>query len=347
MSRVVKVGIAGFGYSSKVFHLPFLANDPRFEIVKVYERSTSHALEFLPQVEIVREFAQLLTDEIELVIITTPNQTHYEMAKQAMQVGKNVLVEKPLVVTSAEAKALDKLAKQQNVVLSVYQNRRWDNAILTAKQILDQGLIGEPVDCEIRFDRYAKGKNAKAWKETGERGTGLVYDLGVHLIDTSLHLFGKPNEIFADIRYQHEGALSDDNFTIHLYYPSGLKVALYATKYAREIGRYFTLHGKLGSYVKQHFDPQESRLTQGIVPQGDWYKESEQDWGILHTEIDGEVVRKPLESAAGSYQDLYTNLYQAIVEQQPLNVTAEQSADVLMLIEKAFESAQTGKKLKC
>ncbi|OOH90284.1 oxidoreductase [Pasteurellaceae bacterium 15-036681] len=347
MNKILNVGIAGFGYSSKVFHLPFLLQDPRFNIVKVLERHSNKALEILPQVDIVREFSELLSENVDLIIITTPNQTHYEMTKQAILAGKHVLVEKPLVATSQQAKELAELTKAHNVVLSVYQNRRWDNAILTAKQILAEGLVGEAVDCEIRFERYAKGKNAKVWKETGELGTGLVYDLGVHLIDAAVHLFGKPTEIFADIRYQHDEALSDDNFAINLYYPSGLKVTLHATKYAREAGRYFTLHGKLGSYVKQNVDQQEARLTQGIMPQGDWYSESEQDWGILHTEVNDEVVRKPYPNAKGSYQDLYSNLYQAIAENQPLAVTAEQASYVLTLIEKAFESAKCGQKVKC
>ena len=346
MKPVLNVGIAGFGYSSHVFHVPFLKEDPRFHIAKVYERSTDKALAVLPNVEIVRQFDGLLSDEIDLIIITTPNQTHYELAKQAILAGKHVLVEKPLVVDVQQAVELNELAKRQNVILSVYQNRRWDSAIATAKQILAQDLLGEPVDCEIRFERYAKGKNVKAWKETGEKGTGLVYDLGVHLIDASLYLFGMPNAVFADIRYQHEGAWSDDNFTLHLYYESGLKVALYASKYAREAGKHFVLHGKLGSYVKEKLDIQEGLLASGVIPHKNYNREAEQDWGILHTEIDGEVVRQPFQNTETSYQALYDNLYLAITEHQPLAVTAEQAATVLSIIEKAFESAEKGQKIR-
>ncbi|OOR98086.1 oxidoreductase [Haemophilus paracuniculus] len=343
--KTLNVALAGFGYASRVFHFPFLSNDPRFAIKKVYERTTNRASEHLPQVEIVRDFADLLTPEIDLVIITTPNQTHYAMAKQALQAGKNVLVEKPLVATQAEAVELDQLAKANGVLLSVYQNRRWDSAAATAKQIIEQNLLGEIVDCEIRFERYAKGKNAKQWKETGEVGTGLVYDLGVHLLDQAVTLFGKPSEIFADIRYQHEGALSDDAFDIHLYYPNGLKVALIATKYAREAGNHFSLHGRLGSYVKKNVDNQEGLLAAGAVPQGDWNVEPESEWGILHTEINGEVVRQSYPNAKASYQDFYDNLYQAITTQTALAVTAEQAGVVLGLIEKAFESERLGHRI--
>lgn len=346
MNNVIQVGIAGFGFSSRVFHAPFLANDPRFAVKKVYERHTERALAFFPHVEIVRDFSQLLTDDIDLVIITTPNQTHYEMTKTALLAGKHVLVEKPLAVTRAQAEELGELAMRQNVLLTVYQNRRWDNAVVAAKRILAQHLLGEPVDCEIRYERYAKDKNIKAWKETGEQGTGLVYDLGVHLLDQAVYLFGKPTDIFADIRYQHEGVLSDDNFTIHLYYADGLKVALYASKYVREKGKHFVLHGKLGSYVKEKFDPQEALLMQGMVPAGNWNAEPETDWGILHTEIDGEVIRKPYPNPPASYCDFYHDLYTALTKREMPTVTVEQVVFVLGLIEKAFESAQKGCKLK-
>lgn len=341
----INTAIAGFGYSAKVFHLPFLLNDPRFAIKKVFERQTAKSREFLPDVDIVRQYDDLLSDDIELVIITTPNQTHYAMVKSALLAGKNVLVEKPLVATAEQALELATLAKKQGVQLSVFQNRRWDNNIATAKSLLEKGLLGEIVDCEIRIDRYAKGKNPKVWKETGELGTGLVYDLGVHLIDQAVYLFGKPQAVFADIRYQHDNTLVDDNFDIHLYYENGLKVAVGASKFVRETGNCFALHGKLGSYVKAKVDPQEKLLSQGVQPVGDWSCEPENDWGILHTEINNEVVRKPYPNAQASYQVLYDNLFAAIHQQQPLLVTAYQAADVLNIIETAFESAKAGKKL--
>lgn len=343
--QTLNVAIAGFGYSARVFHTPFLATDARFAVKKVLERHSERAHEFFPNAEIVRDFAALLTPEIELVIITTPNQTHYEMVQSALLAGKHVLVEKPLVATAKQAFELAELAKKQGVLLTVFQNRRWDSAPATAQILLEQGLLGEPVDCEIRFDRYTKTKNVKAWKETGEQGTGLVYDLGVHLIDQAVYLFGKPHAVFADIRYQHDDALSDDNFDIHLYYESGLKVVCAAGKYVREAGNAFALHGKLGSYVKANVDQQENRLAQGIQPIGDWNSENESDWGILHTEIAGEVVRKAYPNAPTSYKDFYDNLFLAIRGEQPLLVTAQQAAFVLQIIETAFESARSGQKM--
>lgn len=343
--QTLNVAIAGFGYSARVFHTPFLLIDPRFKVKKILERNSEKALSFFPAAEIVREFSDLLTSEIDLVIITTPNQTHYEMAKSALLAGKNVLVEKPLAATAKQALELSNLAATKGVILSVYQNRRWDNAPATAKKLLESGILGCPVDCEIRFDRYAKNKNAKAWKETGELGTGLVYDLGVHLIDQAIYLFGVPNSVFADIRYQHDNAMSDDNFDIHLYYETGLRVVCAASKFVREAGNAFALHGKLGSYVKASIDPQESLLAENIQPIGDWYIENEANWGILHTEIDGKIIRRAYPNANVSYQDFYDNLYASITEKQPLIVSLEQVILVLHIIEMTYQSAKLGKKV--
>lgn len=341
----INIGLAGAGFSSRVFHLPFFKQDARFCVRKVYERTTNNAAQWLPSAETVRDFASLLTDEIDLIVITTPNQTHYDMVKGALLAGKHVLVEKPLVATAAEAEELATLAKSQGKVLYVYQNRRLDSHIATAKTILEQNLLGDVVDCEIRFDRYAKGKNSKVWKEAGDKGTGLVYDLGVHLIDQAVYLFGKPQAVYADVRYQHEGALVDDNFDIHLYYDNGLKLALKASRYVREPSPTFSLHGKLGSYVKQNADNQEDLLSNGVEPIGDWNAESENEWGILHTEINGNVVRQPYPNTKASYQNLVENLYQTIANNAEPLVKTDEVIFVLRVIEAVFESAESGQKV--
>ncbi|MDU8925307.1 Gfo/Idh/MocA family oxidoreductase [Pasteurellaceae bacterium LIM206] len=345
MVSPIRVAIAGAGYSTRVFHAPFLRNDPHFAVKKVYERRTDRAKDYFEQVEIVREFEQLLTDEIDLVIITTPNQTHYEFAKASLMTGKHVLVEKPLTTTQQQALELAEIAKANGVILSVYQNRRWDNAVVTAAEILRKGLLGKIVDCEIRFDRYAKAKNTKAWKESGEKGTGLVYDLGVHLLDQAVYLFGKPQAIAADVRAQHEDSLVDDNFNIQLYYADGLRVQLSAGKYVREAGNHFAMHGKLGSYVKKTVDNQEELLTKGEAPVGDWNLESEEKWGILHTELNGRLVREPYPNVKTGYADFYRNLALAINGEAVPAVTADQAAYILWLIEKVYESAMRGVRL--
>ncbi|TCP97820.1 putative dehydrogenase [Cricetibacter osteomyelitidis] len=341
MNKIINVGIAGFGMSARTFHAPFLHRDPRFQIKKVLERSTEKAKEKYDYVEIVRDFTALLTNDIDLVIITTPNPTHYPMAKQAILAGKNVIVEKPLAITAKQASELALLAKQQNVTLSVYQNRRWDNGTLTVKQIVAKNLLGEIVDYEIRFDRYAKSKNVKAWKETGEQGVGLVYDLGVHLMDQVIDLFGKPTALYADVRYQHKSALNDDNFRITFYYPDK-NVVMCAGKYSRENTPHVALHGKLGSYIKQTIDNQEALLIAGTEPAGDWNVESDEHWGILHTEINDKIIRQKYPTITGNYQAYYDNIYDVLTNNGNLIVTAEQAAFVLSLIEKVYESAKCG-----
>lgn len=345
MARKVKIGLAGFGMSAQVFHLPFWRADGRFEVVRVFERSTDRAREKLPYALTVREFTGLLADDVDLVVITTPNQTHFEFAKQALEAGKHVVVEKPLCATTAEAAELAALAEKQGVVLTVYQNRRWDSAPLTAKKLLAEGCLGEIVDCDIRFERYAEGLNRKRWKETGGAGVGLVYDLGVHLVDMAVDLFGMPAEIYADVRYQHEGALSDDYFQIQLYYQDGKKVCVTAGKYMREAGPFFSLHGKRGSYVKHEEDNQEALLVSGAAVKPGWNMESEAEQGILHTVVNGEVVRCLIPSVSGDYGAFYRNLYQVLHEGAGLAVTLSQVEKVLGLLDKAYQSAKSGKRL--
>ncbi|ROV55455.1 Gfo/Idh/MocA family oxidoreductase [Neisseria chenwenguii] len=342
----IRIALAGFGMSAQVFHLPFWRVDPRFEVVKVFERSGNKAQEALPQAKIVHSFSELLTGDVDLVVITTPNQTHFDFAQQALAAGKNVVVEKPLCTTAAEAEALAKLAEEQGVLLTVYQNRRWDSAPLTAKKLISDGLLGEIVDAEFRFERYAAGLNKKRWKETGEAGVGLVYDLGSHLIDMAVDIFGMPSEIYADIRRQHKGAISDDNFDIALYYADGKKVSLIGSKYAREPLPFMVLHGKSGSYIKPAADNQEALLVAGVSPVGDWNAESEDEHGLLHTETGGQTVRKKIESVRGNYDTFYENLYQAMNGKAAPVVQPQQVAQVIGLIEKAYESAEMGRRIK-
>ncbi|MFC0323876.1 Gfo/Idh/MocA family oxidoreductase [Gallibacterium melopsittaci] len=344
MSQVIRVGIAGFGMSANVFHLPFLLHDSRFKVVKIFERSGNKVATKYPDIQTVRQFDDLLLDDVDLVIITTPNLTHYTMTKHAILAGKHVIVEKPLSVTAAEALELAELAEKQQVKLSVYQNRRWDNGILTVKQILASQLLGDIVDYELHYDRYTQAKNSKVWKETGERGVGLVYDLGVHLIDHVVHLFGLPEALFADLRCQHPNTLGEDNFQIYLYYPDK-KVTLSSSKYVREQGPVITLHGTLGSYLKYGIDNQEALLMAGVIPQGDWNKEGKEHWGILNTEVNGVHIRTTLETIPGNYQAYYDNIYAALTANEPLQVTAFQAAKVLELIEKVYQSAENGQKI--
>lgn len=168
----------------------------------------------------------------------------------------------------------------------------------------------------------------------------------MHLIDQALYLFGQPQAVYADVRYQHEGAVVDDNFDIHLYYANGFKIVLKASKYAREPNPTFVLHGKLGSYVKHNVDNQEELLKSNVIPTGDWNMEAESEWGILHTEINGNVVRQPYPNTKASYQCLVENLYQTIANNAEPLVKLDEVIFVLKIIEAVFESAESGQKIR-
>lgn len=344
-SSPIHVAIAGFGLSTRIFHLPFLLHDPRFVVTKIFERTTNYAKEYSNDIETVREFSQLLGDEIDLVIICTPNQTHFEFAKQALLAGKHVIVEKPVCTNVTQLEELTALSQQNNCLFSIYQNRRWDSGFATVKKILKERLVGEPLDYIVRMDRYTKEKNKKLWKESGELGSGLVYDLGVHLIDHAVDLFKMPEAIYADIRYQHEGVVSDDSFKIQLYYGE-LLVTLQAGKFVREPEAHIALHGKLGSYIKQVGDKQERLLNEGVNIFPGWQHETEEEWGLLNSEINGEHFRGKLASEEVSYSEYYANIAEVLAGKERLIVTPQQARDVLYLIEKAFESAELGEKLR-
>lgn len=355
MNQKIKVGLVGFGYSARVFHTPFLKNNPNYEVITVFARSSPKMYEYFPNVQIVHSIEDLLNTNIDLVFITTPNQTHYEFTKKALLANKNVVVEKPICNTVEEALELKQLAEEKGLLLTVYQNRRWDSSILSAKKILNQrDLLGKLLDCEIRFERYSPEKNKKSWKETGELGTGLVYDLGVHLIDQALHLFGLPEALFADIRYQREGAISDDNFWINLYYPNHFTVRLGASKHAKLPNRFFALHGQKGSYIQEQEDQQEALLNywdSGIFlsPDGRTEKRTSMGFGIWFAPsadgfLENECGKIPF-AVAGNYSAFYENLAESLAKKALPAVKMSEVVQVLSIIEQVFVSAKTGQKI--
>lgn len=337
----INLALTGYGYGAKVFHLPFWRADERFRLVKIHSRSASEPPPGFPGTELVRDFDALLTPEIDAIVITTPNPSHAELTRRALQAGKHVVVEKPLCARRAEGEALYALAAAKNRLLAVYHNRRWDSGPLTLAALLATGRLGTPVDVFLRLERYAAGLNAKRWKETGEPGVGLLYDLGPHLFDMALRLFGRPQQLAADVRRQHPGAVSDDNFTVNLYYANGLKIVLGASKYAREPAPFLVCHGTAASYVKAQPDNQEGLLAAGVMPRGDWNRERPCDWGLLHDEHG----RQPIASVPGHYGAFYANFYEALRGRAPLAVQKAEVLAVLELLELSGASAEQGRRL--
>lgn len=345
MDKIINVGIAGFGMSGQIFQAPFLDYDKHFVIKKVYERSTSISKEQYPYIEVVRSFEELFGEEIDIVVISTPNAQHFQMAKQALGAGKHVIVEKPVSATVEEAEELMALAKEKGVLFSVYQNRRFDGNFLTVKKIVEDGRLGKIVDYTVHFDTFATGISKKAWKAAGGKGVGKLYDLGVHLIDQVYSLFGMPLEVYADIRSEREESKADDNFQVLLYY-ADKKIDVCASELVLEKGPQVAVHGTKGSFVKYGMDPQERALICGEKPGSEGFGvDEEENWGVLHTKVDEVEKREKIPTETGFYGYFYDNIYQVLIEGAELIVKPEQSRDVLRIIEAAIQSKEEKRRI--
>jgi scyllo-inositol 2-dehydrogenase (NADP+) len=348
MTPKIKVGLVGFGISAKVFHAPFITTDKNYELVSVLERNKQESKEKFPGVQVVRSIDELLQNkDIDLVVITTPNETHFPYAKAALEAGKHVVLEKPVTNTTEEAKQLAEIAKRSGKVLSVYQNRRYVSDFLTIKELLDRNLLGDVHTFEGHYDRYRAEARPQAWREHALPGSGILFDLGPHLLDQVLYLFGIPNTITADIRQQRPHAKVDDYFDLRLDY-GFLKVILQAGMLVREPGPRYLIHGTKGSFVKSGEDPQEALLRAGALPVGDdWGKENEDIYGILHTELDGKIIREKYPSHKGDYAAYYKNVYETIVHHKPVWERIEHGFNTIRLIELANESHQKQCTIAC
>ena len=337
--RPINTALCSFGMSGWVFHAPFLSVDPHFKFYAVWERSKNLAQEKYPGVKTYRTIEEILADEnIELVIVNTPSVTHFELAMQVINAGKHLIVEKPFTATSLQAEELIAAAKSNDVKLSVYQNRRYDSDYKTVKKILDEGWLGTIVDAEIHYDRYTPELSYKVHKETPTPGVGCVYDLGSHLIDQALQLFGMPVALSADITINRPGSKVDDYFDIKLFYPTH-RMSLKSSYYVREPLPGYIFHGTLGSFIKHKTDVQETDLQAHKKPGGpDWGKEPESQKGFLHTEKDGKIIKEHVQSLRGNYGDYYDGMYKAIRNDEPVPVAPEDALNVIKIIEAAYIS---------
>lgn len=344
----IKTGLAAYGMSGQVFHAPFISTNPHFELTAITERSKNQAKERYPQSRIVRSFEELIgMEELELIVVNTPDSTHYEYTHLALEAGKHVIVEKPFTTTVEQGEELVALAATKGLVLSVYQNRRWDSDFLTVKDILNKGLLGRLIEFQSTFPRYRNFIRPDSWKETGEQGGGLTYNLGSHIIDQAILLFGMPEAVFADIDVLRTDGLVDDYFIIHLLRPAkapDVKITLKASLLMCEPEPRFTLHGTEGSFVKYGLDRQEADLIDGLIPTLPyWGEENESIWGLLHTQKDGIISRSKYPSLAGNYNAFYENIYQSIRNKQPLQTDARGILNVIRLIEAAWQSSKEKK----
>src|SRR5690606_22768533 len=279
---------------------------------------------------------------IELVIVNTPTGTHYDFTKKVLEAGKHAVVEKAFTITAAEAIELEALAKERNLKLAVFQNRRWDSDFKTVKKIVKSGALGEIVEVTFSYEAYLPKLNTKAHLEEPSPAAGLIRDRGPHMIDQALSLFGYPRALFADLAIMRTNSQVNDYFELILYYEDK-RVRLKGGFLAREMAPSYIVHGKEGSFLKSRADKQEDRLLAGEKPNTDnWCEEPESEWGILHAERDGKAFRERVPSERGNYLDFFEGVYQAIVNNQIEPVTAAEGVQTMKLIEAAIESADTG-----
>lgn len=336
----MKVGLIGYGMAGRVFHAPLITALPQLRLSKVVERRGQTVRERYPDVEVVRDAAALFEDrEIELIVVATPSSSHFDLARQALLADKHVVVDKPFTLSSAEAQELIDLASQRHKVVSAFQNRRWDGDFRTVSQIVKQGLLGRLVEYESHFDRFRNFFSAeRVWRETAGPGSGVLYDLGPHLIDQSLVLFGLPRWITADIRSQRKAGTADDQFELILDYED-LKVTLKTGLLVRQPGPRFALHGTEGSFVKYGVDPQEEAMKNGRSPRElGWGAEPAERWGTLDTQISDLHFQGKIETLPGCYPAYYENIYRAIRGEAELIVRPEQARDTIRIIELAMQS---------
>ncbi|WP_348823933.1 Gfo/Idh/MocA family oxidoreductase [Flavobacterium aestuarii] len=339
----IKTTLLSYGMSGKVFHAPFLELHEGFELVGSWERSKQLIQLDYPNVKSFATLEEVLQSDVDLIIVNTPVGTHFEYAKQVLLAGKHALVEKAFTTTVAEAQELADLAKEKGLKLSVFQNRRWDSDLKTVKQIVSSKVLGELVEAEFHFDRYNPVLSPKAHKETANAGAGILKDLGPHIIDQALYLFGFPQSVFADIRITRENSLVDDWIDILLFYPD-FRVRLKAGFFVREANPAYVIHGKKGSFLKHRGDVQEDELKLGKKPNLDsWGTELKELEGFLHTEIDGEIIKKKVPTLQGNYYDYFDGVYQSIVNDSPEPVSAQDGTRVMQIIEASIQSCEQKK----
>jgi scyllo-inositol 2-dehydrogenase (NADP+) len=335
----IKTAILSFGMSGKLFHAPFLSAHPGFQLMGAWERSKKLIQQVYPDAVSYPSLESVLQDKsIELVVVNTPNNTHYEYAAKALTAGKHLIVEKAFTTSVPEAVELKRLAENAGKKISVYQNRRYDSDFKTVKKIVQSKTLGDLVEAEFHFGRYKPLIGVKLHKETPGPGAGLLNDLGPHLIDEALCLFGMPQALYADIRVTRKNSLVDDWFDIVLYYPS-LTVRLKSGMLVRESSTGYILHGNLGSFIKSRADVQEAGLLTGKIPNSEnWGIEPEIENGLLHTEKDGVVIKEKIPTEQGNYYDYFDGVYKAIINNTEMPVTADDGINVMRILEAVMKS---------
>ena len=340
---MIGVGLVGYGLGGSVFHAPLIQAEPGLRLHAVVTSRDEQVRRELPGVGVVGSAAELLEDPaVELVVVAAPNAVHHQLAAAALRAGRHVVVDKPFALSTADADELIGLAEATDRRLSVFHNRRWDSDFLTVRRCLEAGVLGDVSSFTSRYDRFRPVPKG-SWKEEDVPGSGVLWDLGPHLIDQALQLFGRPETVWADVGVQRPGVAAVDYLHLALGY-GRLRVLLHAGMEVRDPGPRFEVHGDRGSFVKHGMDLQEQALRAGGRP-GDpgWGSEPPDRHGTLTGEVAGLELRGRLESVPGDYGAFYAAMAAAIRGDGQVPVPAAEARDVVMVIELALASAREGR----
>ena len=330
---MLNVAIIGFGLSGRYLQAPFFEANSNFNLKTIVSNSQNPQAIF-PNVRVAKSLDEVLADNsIDLVSICSPNATHFDYAKRTLLARKHVLVEKPFTATVKEAEELIELSKKQGKVLSVFQNRRFDSDFMTVQKVIESGVLGKIINFEIHYNRFKPILNPKKWKEVIAPGNGIIYDLGAHIIDQTIVLFGVPKSVWGERFTQRETSEVDDAFDIRLDY-GDLKVSLEASLLVREDSPRYIIYGTKGSYVKYGIDVQEDHLKAGMLPQDAGFGiEPTINSGILNTEFNGITFRGSVETQKGDWGLLFQNLHDVIVDGKELLIKCEEVVEQIKIIE--------------
>jgi scyllo-inositol 2-dehydrogenase (NADP+) len=345
---MIRVGLVGFGMAGRVFHAPLISSVDGLELAAVVERSSNHAAERYPGIITYRSLDELLADSsIKLVVVATPNATHFDVALRALEAAKNVVVDKPASVTSSEIAQLMELAGGIGLKFIPFHNRRWDSDFRTIQKVLDEKELGQLVHLESTFDRWRPGLSSRVWKEEPEQG-GLLLDIGTHLVDQALTLFGVPGSVSADVRRERDGGGANDSFAIRLHYYTGFSVSLGSNLLSTLARPRFHLRGTKGNYWKWGLDPQEEALNKvSRIDAQNWGKEAEADWGTISIGADQEIETHKVESLAGDYRLFYRGVRDALTGDAKPPVEPIDAWRTARILEWAAESARDHRDIDC
>jgi scyllo-inositol 2-dehydrogenase (NADP+) len=352
MSTSIRTAVIGYGLAGRVFHCPFVSAVPGLELTTIVQRTGDTAAATYPIATIVRSVDEALNDpSIDLVVVATPNSSHVELAKAALNAGKHVVVDKPLAPTSAEARELIELANAQGKVLAPFHNRRFDGDFLTIRKLVAEGTLGRVVQVLSHYDRFRPIQRPNSWKEAAGPAAGNLFDLGPHLVDQALALFGIPTHVTASVRFDRDQTDIDDAADItfdFLVDGKPLRYECHETMLAADPAPRFRIHGTYGSYTKTGLDPQERALLDGARPpqigsSTPWLPEPESAWGTLTLATKRtepvEFSRAPYPTVTGDYRQFYASVRDAILGTGSLAVPAEDGFRTIRLLELALQAS--------